>query len=69
VVGGMISATVLAIFFVPMFFIIVLRLFGHSAEVKPEDDGRHDDDRYDGGRDDDRRDGGEHGHTPAPQGA
>ncbi|WP_174296502.1 efflux RND transporter permease subunit [Sphingomonas bacterium] len=28
VVGGMVSATVLAIFFVPMFFVVVLRLFG-----------------------------------------
>jgi len=31
VVGGMLSATVLAIFFVPMFFVVVLRLFGHRA--------------------------------------
>ena len=30
VVGGMLSATVLAIFFVPMFFIVVSRLFGHD---------------------------------------
>ena len=28
VVGGMLSATVLAIFFVPMFFVVILRLFG-----------------------------------------
>jgi multidrug efflux pump len=28
VVGGMLSATVLAIFFVPMFFVVVVRLFG-----------------------------------------
>jgi HAE1 family hydrophobic/amphiphilic exporter-1/multidrug efflux pump len=35
VVGGMLSATVLAIFFVPMFFVVVLRLFGHKdAEPK-----------------------------------
>ena len=26
--GGMISATVLAIFFVPVFFVAVMRLFG-----------------------------------------
>ena len=32
VVGGMLSATVLAIFFVPMFFVVVLRLFGHHGE-------------------------------------
>ncbi|UAJ12548.1 efflux RND transporter permease subunit [Polymorphobacter megasporae] len=37
VVGGMLSATVLAIFFVPMFFIVVLQLFGrHGDEAKPE---------------------------------
>jgi len=30
VVGGMISATVLAIFFVPMFFVVVSRLFKHG---------------------------------------
>ena len=32
VVGGMLSATVLAIFFVPMFFVTVSRLFGHGKE-------------------------------------
>ena len=32
VVGGMLSATILAIFFVPMFFVVVLRLFGHHGE-------------------------------------
>ena len=31
VVGGMLSATVLAIFFVPMFFVVVLRLFGSGG--------------------------------------
>jgi multidrug efflux pump len=31
VVGGMMSATILAIFFVPMFFVVVLRLFGHHG--------------------------------------
>ena len=35
VVGGMLSATVLAIFFVPMFFVVVMRLFGHGAPAKP----------------------------------
>jgi len=32
VVGGMLSATILAIFFVPMFFVVVLRLFGRHGE-------------------------------------
>jgi hydrophobe/amphiphile efflux-1 (HAE1) family protein len=32
VVGGMFSATVLAIFFVPMFFVVVARLFNHGQE-------------------------------------
>ncbi|MBY8829769.1 efflux RND transporter permease subunit [Hephaestia mangrovi] len=32
VVGGMLSATALAIFFVPMFFIVVSRLFGRGRE-------------------------------------
>ncbi|MDQ2877590.1 MAG: efflux RND transporter permease subunit [Pseudomonadota bacterium] len=37
VVGGMLSATVLAIFFVPMFFVVVLRLFGrHGGDEQPE---------------------------------
>jgi multidrug efflux pump len=36
VMGGMISATLLAIFFVPLFFIVVRRLFpGHAAEAVP----------------------------------
>jgi multidrug efflux pump len=35
VVGGMISATVLAIFFVPMFFVVVLRLFGQGGKADP----------------------------------
>jgi multidrug efflux pump len=39
VVGGMLSATVLAIFFVPVFFVTVLRLFkvrrrGHGGAVQ-----------------------------------
>ncbi|MGI4730254.1 MAG: efflux RND transporter permease subunit [Janthinobacterium lividum] len=56
VVGGMFSATVLAIFFVPMFFVVVLRLFGqhgdhgqgdadaHVTHIHPDaprDDGGH----------------------------
>ncbi|WP_174285264.1 efflux RND transporter permease subunit [Sphingomonas bacterium] len=32
VVGGMLSATILAIFFVPMFFVVVLRLFGRHGD-------------------------------------
>jgi HAE1 family hydrophobic/amphiphilic exporter-1/multidrug efflux pump len=35
VVGGMFSATVLAIFFVPMFFVVISRLFGHGQTEKP----------------------------------
>jgi multidrug efflux pump len=38
VVGGMFSATVLAIFFVPMFFVVISRLFGHGQNPKPADD-------------------------------
>lgn len=34
VVGGMLSGTILAIFFVPMFFIVVLRLFGRHGTFK-----------------------------------
>ncbi|MHC9420389.1 efflux RND transporter permease subunit [Sphingomonas citri] len=37
VVGGMLSATVLAIFFVPMFFVVVLRLFGHGGHAATPD--------------------------------
>jgi multidrug efflux pump len=61
VVGGMLSATVLAIFFVPMFFIVVMRLFGHSRDAEPVvEDRPHDNDRHDDG---------ERGTSPAPQGA
>ena len=38
VVGGMISATVLAIFFVPMFFVVVRRLFGGKADPAADDE-------------------------------
>jgi len=34
VVGGMITATVLAIFFVPVFFVVVYRLFGRKKRVE-----------------------------------
>ncbi|EZP53483.1 efflux RND transporter permease subunit [Sphingomonas sp. RIT328] len=69
VVGGMLSATVLAIFFVPMFFVVVLRLFGHGEDGKrgAQDDGH---DRHDDHPQDDRpHDDGARGDTPAPQGA
>ena len=38
VVGGMLSATVLAIFFVPMFFVVVLRLFGRHRDEDQTDE-------------------------------
>ena len=37
VVGGMISATILAIFFVPMFFVVVVRLFGPKRTPEAEE--------------------------------
>ncbi len=59
VVGGMLSATLLAIFFVPMFFVVVLRLFGHGHDGKrPVDDRPHDSNDADG-----------EGDAPRPQGA
>ena len=36
VLGGMITATVLAIFYIPLFFVLVLRIFGKKAEALPE---------------------------------
>ena len=41
VVGGMISATVLAIFFVPMFFVVVSRLFKHGQVDRRQDHADH----------------------------
>ncbi|PNU02581.1 efflux RND transporter permease subunit [Novosphingobium guangzhouense] len=49
VVGGMLSATVFAIFFVPMFFVVVARLFKHGqtdrqmpqSDEEPHADGAH----------------------------
>jgi hydrophobe/amphiphile efflux-1 (HAE1) family protein len=35
VIGGMISATVLAIFFVPLFFVVVMRVFTRRSEPAP----------------------------------
>ena len=37
VVGGMLSGTILAIFFVPMYFIVVLQLFGRHGNFKQGD--------------------------------
>ncbi|TCQ05164.1 efflux RND transporter permease subunit [Sphingomonas sp. PP-CC-3A-396] len=55
VVGGMLSATVLAIFFVPLFFLLVKRVFkqdkagsGQDRDQVPDRDGNRDDNR-DGG--------------------
>ena len=53
VVGGMLSATILAIFFVPMFFVVVRRLFGRHGGKEQV---RRDTPDTDGAR-------------PAPQGA
>ncbi len=36
VVGGMLSATFIAIFFIPLFFVIVYRVFGGKQPVQPE---------------------------------
>ena len=35
VVGGMLTATIFAIFLVPMFFVVVLRLFGQGGRAEP----------------------------------
>ncbi|WP_156677787.1 efflux RND transporter permease subunit [Sphingomonas profundi] len=37
VIGGMLTATALAIFFIPLFFVLVRRWFGHAGERKDED--------------------------------
>ncbi|RMX05822.1 efflux RND transporter permease subunit [Corticibacter populi] len=39
VIGGMVSATVLAIFFVPLFFVVVVRLFDRKARATPDQPG------------------------------
>jgi len=36
VVGGMVTATVLAIFYVPLFFVTIARLFGNDRPVRPD---------------------------------
>ena len=66
VVGGMLSATVLAIFFVPMFFVVVLRLFGKGGHHGPEDEQAGEDPIELRRREDERRAGDG---APAPQGA
>jgi HAE1 family hydrophobic/amphiphilic exporter-1/multidrug efflux pump len=53
VVGGMLSATVLAIFFVPMFFVVVIGWFGREKAGRPTAAG----------------DAGSPAREPAPQGA
>jgi hydrophobe/amphiphile efflux-1 (HAE1) family protein len=61
VVGGMLSATVLAIFFVPMFFVVISRLFGHGKHDADKPAANHDVEPDGGNR---SSDGG-----TAPQGA
>jgi multidrug efflux pump len=39
VIGGMLAATALAIFFVPMFFVLVRRVFRHQAAQERPDQG------------------------------
>jgi multidrug efflux pump len=42
VMGGMIAATVLAVFLVPVFFVVVRRIFpGHARITAPSEGGRH----------------------------
>ncbi len=36
VIGGMLTATVLAIFYVPLFFVLVRRIFGHAGEKRDD---------------------------------
>ena len=61
VVGGMLSATVLAIFFVPLFFLLVKRVF------KQDKPGKQDGDRHDDGNRDTTRDGDASPHDQRPQ--
>jgi multidrug efflux pump len=42
VIGGMIAATLLAVFLVPVFFVVVRRIFpGHARKTVPSEGGRH----------------------------
>jgi hydrophobe/amphiphile efflux-1 (HAE1) family protein len=59
VVGGMLTATIFAIFLVPMFFVVISRLFGHGKH--DQDDADPSPNNYEPLRD---KDG-----DPAPQGA
>ncbi|MBB3589105.1 efflux RND transporter permease subunit [Sphingomonas sp. BK481] len=61
VVGGMLSATVLAIFFVPLFFLLVKRVFKQDKPGLQDGDHRRDDTR------DDTRDGDTTPHDQRPQ--
>ncbi len=61
VVGGMLSATVLAIFFVPLFFLLVKRVFKQDKPSQQDGDRRRDDTR------DDTRDGDTTPHDQRPQ--
>ncbi|WP_019516177.1 efflux RND transporter permease subunit [Sphingomonas sp. Mn802worker] len=65
VVGGMLTATVFAIFLVPMFFVVVLRLFGQGGHAEPaaNDDPDH------GDGDNRRRDHDTNQGRPAVEGA
>ncbi|WP_067733428.1 efflux RND transporter permease subunit [Novosphingobium naphthalenivorans] len=58
VIGGMVTATMLAIFFVPLFFVVVMSLFDRKSKQKPAlpDGSSHDGN----GRDESEHDGGEH---------
>jgi multidrug efflux pump len=51
VVGGMLSATILGIFLIPVFFVVISRLFGHGQEASLPTDLNHDDEHQpsDGG--------------------
>jgi len=64
VVGGMLSATVLAIFFVPLFFLLVKRVFKQDKAGSGQDRDQVPD--HDGNRDD-NRDGGHPPHDQRPQ--
>ncbi len=61
VVGGMLSATVLAIFFVPLFFLLVKRVFKQDKPGQQDGDRHRDDTR------DDTRDGDTTPHDQRPQ--
>ena len=60
VMGGMITATVLAVFFVPVFFVLIQKLFTSKKQQKLDDE------RIAAKKSDDDKQGGQ---TPAPAGA